>query len=176
MELKDTIVEKGFVREQSSEEYSDLLFALPVPKSKITQFGSRKISPAHTGQLNNSIDFIVPEGTGIYAAADGIVFAIKDDSKVGGPYPKYWDDGNYIEIKHSNGEFTRYEHLKFKGVIVKVGEKVKQGQLIGYSGHTGFANNPHLHFEVMNYYGKGHEDYVTMKARFKDFPDVYENE
>jgi murein DD-endopeptidase MepM/ murein hydrolase activator NlpD len=132
-------------------------------------------SPAHVGSLSNSIDFAVPTGTRIYAAADGIVVRIKDDSNMRGTSLKYWALGNYIDIKHANGEFTWYEHLKFKGVLVKAGERVKKGQVIGYSGNTGFTTGPHLHFQVNRYFGKGDDDYVTLKARFSDFENVYKN-
>jgi murein DD-endopeptidase MepM/ murein hydrolase activator NlpD len=115
---------------------------------------------------------LIPEGTEVYAAADGVVTALKDDSKIGGPDPKYLYEGNYIVITH-NGESTEYEHLKYKGIVVKIGDIIKQGQLIGYSGNTEYSRGPHLHFEVMEFYGSGNEEYVTLKARFRDFQDVY---
>jgi len=167
-------INSRLVRQKSTEEYSQLFLALPVARNQITSFGSRKISPAHVGQLNNSIDFIVPKGTEIFAAAEGVVLAVKDDSKVGGSNPKHWNDGNFIEIKHDNGESTWYEHLMHRGVVVKPRERVRQGQLIGYTGNTGFTDRPHLHFELRKYYGVGPDDYVTMKARFKGFQDIYE--
>jgi murein DD-endopeptidase MepM/ murein hydrolase activator NlpD len=174
--LKKIIAEQGLVTNRSTEEYSKIFYILPVPREKLEQFGASKFSPhSHQGNMKNAIDFVVPEGTEVYAAADGIVVEIKNDSNVGGPDPKFWFEGNFIEIKH-NGESTLYEHFKFKGVLVKVGKKVKRGQLIGYSGNTGFTHGPHLHFEVRKYLSNNHEDFVTLKARFKDFIDVYENE
>jgi len=59
--------------------------------------------------------------------------------------------GNEIVIKHSNGEFTDYCHLKHKGVLVKPGQKVKAGDIIGYSGNTGWSIKPHLHFVVFKF-------------------------
>jgi murein DD-endopeptidase MepM/ murein hydrolase activator NlpD len=70
-------------------------------------------------------------------------------------------------------ETTWYEHLRHKGVVVNEGEKVKAGQLIGFSGNTGLSPAPHLHFQVNKYFGPGEDDYVTLKARFKDYPDPY---
>ncbi len=76
----------------------------------------------------------------IYAAADGVVYSTKDKDKTG----KSW--GNYVKIKHSNSTYTLYAHLK-DGIKVKKGQKVKQGDLLGYMGNTGDSNGNHLHFE-----------------------------
>lgn len=170
-EQKAALRKEGLVTEKSTDEYSKILYVVPLPKDKIIKVGVKQ-SPAHIGNLCNSIDFAVPEGTEIYAAADGIVIDVKDDSNVNGRDIKYWNEGNYIIIKH-NDEFTQYEHLKFKGVLVKVGEIVKQGQTIGYSGNTGYSGGPHLHFECQRYLKSDDNNYVTLKARFKDFRDVY---
>lgn len=58
--------------------------------------------------------------------------------------------GNYLVIDHGNGEFSVYGHLKQGSAKVKVGETVKQGQLIGQIGASGSANFPHLHYELQN--------------------------
>ena len=170
-EEQKSLVEKNLVKGRSSDKNSKNVYVLPVPREKIWRIVSSSIT--HIGNLCNSIDFLVPEGTEIYAAASGVVTALKDDSNTGGPDPKYWYEGNYVVIKH-NGESTGYEHFKHKGIAVKVGEIVKQGQLIGFSGNTGYSRGPHLHFEVMEFFGPKDDDYVTLKARFKDFPNVYE--
>jgi murein DD-endopeptidase MepM/ murein hydrolase activator NlpD len=56
--------------------------------------------------------------------------------------------GNIVVIKHDNGYFTRYYHLKYKSVTVKVGQRVEQGDVIGYMGNTGYSFGGHVHFEV----------------------------
>jgi len=128
----------------------------------------RTDSPAHKGNLKNSIDFLCNEETPIYAAASGKVVFVKQDSKIGGPDKKYWNDGNRIVIKHTNEEHTAYEHLKFNGAKVKVGQAVKKGQIIGYSGNTGFTLAPHLHFEVFRFTGPDKEkDFETLKVKFE---------
>ena len=165
------LLEKNLIKDKVSYEYSKISYMLPVPKEKIIRIVSSSIT--HIGNLCNAIDFLVPEGTDVYAAADGTVTTIKDDSNIGGFDPKYWYEGNYCVIKH-NRESTGYEHFRYKGIVAKVGDVVKQGQLIGYSGNTGYSRGPHLHFEVMEFFGLGNEDYVTLKAKFKDFHDVYE--
>lgn len=77
----------------------------------------------------------------IYASADGVVYSIKDNDKTG----KSW--GNYVKIKHDDKTYTLYAHLK-DGIKVKVGDKVKMGDLLGYMGSTGKSNANHLHFEI----------------------------
>jgi murein DD-endopeptidase MepM/ murein hydrolase activator NlpD len=94
-------------------------------------------------------DFVMPVGTPLVAARDGIVIAIKSDSSVGGPYSMYADQANFVSIYHADGTIANYFHLKKGGVAVKEGQEVKQGELIGYSGSTGFSSGPHLHFEVV---------------------------
>jgi len=125
-------------------------------------------SPAHVGNLKNSIDFLCEEGTEVFAALDGEVVEVKDDSKISGEDKKYEKDGNYIEIKHANGEYSEYEHLKFKSAKVKVGDKVRKGQLIALSGATGWLAHlgAHLHFMVGEY-GKTIKDYETLEIKWQ---------
>ena len=94
------------------------------------------------------MDFIAPKGTSVLAAADGIVTFINDDSNVGEPDASYWLYTNFIIISHSNGEFSRYDHLDYKSSKVKLNQKVKVGEEISKVGMTGFTYLPHLHFQV----------------------------
>lgn len=94
-----------------------------------------------------ALDFSMPEGTPVYAARGGVIYAFKDNSNEGGPFAKYGKKANYIMIKHSDGSIGCYWHLQMNGVLVKHGKVVK-GQLIGFSGSTGFVLRPHLHFSV----------------------------
>jgi murein DD-endopeptidase MepM/ murein hydrolase activator NlpD len=122
-------------------------YRLPVPKD-LLQRTDRTSSPAHLGKLRNAIDFVVDEKTSILAAADGIVSFVKDDSNTGGPNPAYWNHTNFIVIMHSNGEYSRYDHLRYNSSKVKVGQYVVAGKEIAKVGMTGFTYLPHLHFQV----------------------------
>lgn len=115
-----------------------------------------KSSPAHVGRLKNSVDFIVPVGTTIKAGLDGVVVDVKQDSDIGGDDESFDKFGNYIEIRHRNGEYSIYEHIMKNGSKVKKGERVKANQPIGLSGATGWLGGlgPHTHFDVHKYYGK----------------------
>ena len=129
---------------------------------------SYKDSPAHTGRLQHAVDFICREGTTIKAAFDGLVVEVKQDSNLGGQTEDFDMMGNYIEIKHPNGEYSIYEHIMQNGSTVKVGDNVKVGQNIGCSGKTGWIAHlgPHLHFDVHVYVGRGSEDYESIKINW----------
>lgn len=136
-------------------------YSYPVDKKYVTRI-SKDESPAHTGPLINSIDFIVPKGTPVKAASEGRVVDLKADGKIGGDFKRFEKHGNFIELYHKNGEYSEYEHLQ--KVIVKIGETVKRGQVIGYSGATGWLGGlePHLHFMVGIY-----QNYRTLKIKWQ---------
>jgi murein DD-endopeptidase MepM/ murein hydrolase activator NlpD len=127
-------------------------YSLPVPKENLERI-DRTSSPAHVGKLRNAIDFIAAENTPVLAAADGVVTFVKDDSHTGGPSIEYWHDSNFIVIQHSNGEYSRYDHLAHRSAVVRTGQYIKRGQIIARVGMTGFTYLPHLHFQVFIFIG-----------------------
>ena len=91
-----------------------------------------------SGRYHGAIDYSVPIGTTVYAAADGVVLQC---TSISGSY------GNYIVIQHANGLRTWYAHGN--GVFyVSAGQTVSRGQAIMQSGNSGNSSGPHLHFEV----------------------------
>lgn len=98
----------------------------------------------------NAIDITMPEGTPIVAARSGVVIEVADAYTVGGKDPALMDKANGIAIQHSDGSIARYVHLKRGGTLVRVGQTVTTGQLVGHSGNTGYSSGPHLHFVVQN--------------------------
>lgn len=86
--------------------------------------------------LHEGVDFVAEPGTGIRAAAAGVVISAER-------HPQY---GNFVEIDHGKDLTTRYAHAS--RVSVKVGQLVKRGQKIAEVGSTGRSTGPHLHFEV----------------------------
>lgn len=135
-------------------------YLVPINSKKVTRVQADSI--AHIGDLIHAVDYDAPEGTEVYAAYDGKVIAVKDDSSIGGEDQKFEDDGNYIEILHENNEVSEYEHLRFKSAIVRVGDFVKVGMKIAEVGNTGWSECPHLHFMV---YPKDQE-YKTLEIVF----------
>ncbi|MDD5716188.1 MAG: M23 family metallopeptidase [Sulfuricurvum sp.] len=103
---------------------------------------------SHKGLSAYAIDFSAPIGTPVYAAREGEVVGMDVTHTEGGPSPEYRPYMNYINIRHSDGTLGNYFHLKQGGSVVKIGQQIKRGDLIGYSGSTGYCTAPHLHFSV----------------------------
>jgi murein DD-endopeptidase MepM/ murein hydrolase activator NlpD len=101
------------------------------------------------GTINeHALDFLMPEGTPILAARAGVVIAVRQESDHGGPDLKYKQCGNYVTIRHADGTYGEYLHLRQNGARVRLGDSVQAGQLIALSGNTGYSSEPHLHFVV----------------------------
>ena len=101
-----------------------------------SNFGWRVDPFTGKSAMHEGVDYVVPEGTPIHAAASGIVV-------YAGMHP---DFGNLVEIDHGNDIVTRYAHAS--KLMVEVGQLVKRGQLISLVGSTGRSTGNHLHFEV----------------------------
>lgn len=141
-------------------------YSLPVPKDALQRI-DRTSSPAHVGRLKHAVDIIAPENTLVLAAADGIITYVKDDSNMGGPNMRYWFDSNFIVIQHTNGEYSRYDHLAHKSSRVMMGQRVSIGQVIARVGTTGFTYLPHLHFQVFIFTGGNiWTDFETLQVNF----------
>jgi hypothetical protein len=124
---------------------------------------------SHRGDY--ALDFRLKKGNEIYAAREGIVVSTEDDNTKGGPRKKFLSKGNHIIIKHSDGTYAAYWHLSHQGVLVKNGESVQKGQLIGISGNTGYSSWAHLHFDVY-YFENGKQ--VTIPTKFQTAKGIEE--
>jgi len=102
----------------------------PIHGPVSSEFGPR------WGGFHPGIDIAVPTGVPIAAAGSGVVV-------VAGPNGGY---GNFVVIDHNNGYSTAYAHQS--QIAVSQGQTVKQGEVVGYVGSTGFSTGPHLHFEI----------------------------
>lgn len=116
----------------------------------------------HSHKDELSLDFKMKPGTKIFAARNGLVVEIKEDSDRGGVKDEYLGEGNHIIIQHADSSYAGYWHLEKDGVSVQIGEWVKKGQYIGTSGNTGYSAFPHLHFYVYARQG----EFKTLATRF----------
>ena len=102
----------------------------------------------HKGHSRYAIDFAMDVGTEVYAARNGVVVKLKENSNKGGDSRKFSRYGNYVTIEHDDSTLATYYHLRQYGVIPKIGDKIQRGDLIAYSGNTGYSSGPHLHLAV----------------------------
>lgn len=102
-------------------------------------------NPGNKGVGLYAIDFEMPIGTPLIAARSGKVVAVQDTFVDGNDRDL---EENFVMIQHSDGTVARYIHMRLRGSLVTVGQEVKQGQRIGFSGNTGQTGGPHLHFDV----------------------------
>jgi murein DD-endopeptidase MepM/ murein hydrolase activator NlpD len=113
-------------------------------------------------------DFRMPEGTPVVAALDGVVRLARGDSEEGGCDPSMARKANYVVLEHAHGLETQYLH--FSVVSVTPGRKVRRGDLLGYSGKTGWACGAHLHFKVAVPVSAGWNN-PSVEARLAGFGD-----
>ena len=114
--------------------------------------GKCEVSQKYKGASHNGIDLVGAGYTldNVVAHSDGTVVGIvsncnRNTSKTG---KKIY--GNYVKIKHDNGMYTFYAHLKYGSLAVKLNQRVTKGTVLGYMGNTGYSFGAHLHFEVRN--------------------------
>ena len=114
------------------------LLRTPMDGAKLTsRFGMRNHPILGYSKMHKGVDFGAAKGTPIQAAGDGSV----EMAGANGAY------GNYVRLRHSSGYATAYAHMS--RIAVKPGQRVRQGQVIGYVGSTGRSTGPHLHYEVL---------------------------
>jgi murein DD-endopeptidase MepM/ murein hydrolase activator NlpD len=104
----------------------------------------------HTDGANrHAIDFVMPVGTGVYAARSGVVIEVASE---------YFESGvdlatdasraNIVRVLHADGTMALYAHLNWNSIRVEPGQRVARGEHLADSGNTGFSTGPHLHFVV----------------------------
>jgi len=126
--------------DNSGQSAKKFLIRKPLNGGKFRSgFGMRR-HPIHKyTKMHRGVDWAAPRGTPIFAAGNGVV------KKAG------WSSGygRRIELQHTNGYLTTYNHMTGFATGIKEGSRVSQGQVIGYVGSTGLSTGPHLHYEVL---------------------------
>lgn len=121
-------------------EYSGGQFVKPIAGGHLSSSYGYRIHPIlHTRKFHDGTDIAAPQGTPIYATADGVVAST-------GYMNGY---GNTVVIYHGNGLSTLYAHIRHGGIVVSEGQKVSAGQKIAEVGSTGRSTGPHLHLTVI---------------------------
>jgi murein DD-endopeptidase MepM/ murein hydrolase activator NlpD len=116
------------------------LLLKPVDNARLTSgYGPRSNPVLKRRQMHRGIDWAAPRGTPVRAAGNGVVVAIER----AGAY------GRYVEIDHGGSVATVYAHLHRYASGLRIGRRVRQGDVIGRIGSSGRATGPHLHYEVL---------------------------
>ena len=123
-------------------------------KDRVVPRSSKRITQKYKPLFHKGVDIgwsTVEENNKIHANCKGIVYEIQDNqvNNKKSTGKKTW--GNYVYVKHPNGMFTRYAHLKI-GIPVKVGQEVDENTIVGIMGNSGNSYGRHLHFEVATAY------------------------
>ena len=120
------------------------IFSPPLDNIYITQYFGKTVDAKrlYSSGTHNGIDFRASRGTPIKAVLDGIVKGFGNTDEQKGCYSY----GKWILIDHPNGLSTLYAHLDL--IKVSAGQTIKTGEVIGYSGQTGYSTGPHLHLTV----------------------------
>jgi len=134
-----------------AQHSADAHYRLPFPESErfpISQAFGGEVS--HIDKQNYyAVDIVMPEGTPVLAARDGVVMTVDNDFYgAGQDLSKYGDRANNIRVVHGDGTMAVYAHLQLESARVAVGDHVHAGQQLALSGNTGYTRGPHLHFVV----------------------------
>lgn len=126
--------------DETGKSAKKFLLRKPVPNARFgSAFGQRRHPISRRWKLHSGVDFSAPRGTPILAAGNGVV------EKAG------WASGygKQTIIRHANGYKTSYSHQHRFAKGIREGARVRQGQIIGQVGSTGYSTGPHLHYEVI---------------------------
>ncbi|TVR83469.1 MAG: M23 family peptidase [Rhodospirillales bacterium] len=115
------------------------LLRTPIDGARLSSgYGMRRHPILGYSRMHRGVDFAAPPGTPIFAAGDGTVDFVGRNRGF----------GNYVKIRHRSGYTTLYAHMSRFPRGLQKGQRVRQGDTIGYVGSTGMATGPHLHYEV----------------------------
>ncbi len=138
-------------------------YELPFPKGK-----NVKVYQGYNGtfshQDQNALDFSMPDGTDVLAARGGTIVQIVQNNTEACPREECKKYNNYVTVMHDDGTFAYYAHIQYNSVKVKLGDKIKTGNIIASSGNVGWTNGPHLHFVCFN---GGFDKWKTLETKFK---------
>jgi murein DD-endopeptidase MepM/ murein hydrolase activator NlpD len=120
-----------------AERYASIPSIMPTAGWLSSNFSRSRFHPIlHIARPHEGIDVSAPMGAPIVAPAGGVVVRVTKETGY----------GNVLEVDHGNGIVTKYAHCS--RIVVRMGERVKRGQVIANVGNTGLSTGPHLHYEI----------------------------
>jgi murein DD-endopeptidase MepM/ murein hydrolase activator NlpD len=126
--------------DETGKSAKKFLVRKPVPVGIMRSgFGERNHPLLHYLKMHTGVDWAAPFGTPIFAAGNGVI----EEIGLKGGY------GKYVRIRHANGYETAYGHMTAFARGLNVGSHVRQGQIIGFVGSSGFSTGSHVHFEIL---------------------------
>lgn len=140
-------------------------YELPYPPGRAYRI-DQGFDGAFSHKGRNALDFALPEGALVTAARGGEVVKVVSEHSQGGAEERFRGRANKVWVLHADGTFGCYAHFREGGIKVRVGQIVKVGDPIGEAGATGFAQGPHLHFEV-RVARSGRAKAATLAVRFR---------
>ena len=139
--------------DESGASLSTNLMKTPINGARLSSlFGNRNHPTLGYTRMHRGLDFAASRGTPVLAAADGVIVQRARNG----------DFGKYIQIKHDAVYATAYAHLSRYASTLKPGDRVRQGEVVGYVGATGLATGPNLHYEVL----RGDRQVDPLKVKF----------
>jgi len=146
------------------------IYKLPFPAGYSFTMCQGNNQGSHTGHGQYAWDFCMPIGTPVVASRGGTVKWIRQEFTEHGQGVAFADKNNYVVVDHGDGTSAMYMHLMHNGVRVQPGQHVDTGQLLAYSGNTGWSGGPHTHFMVMQ--SSDYDWYAqSLPVAFADVPD-----
>lgn len=136
-----------FAGTEPGEHDDDHVYELPFSTTDAVRVSQGYNGPrTHRREHHHAIDFSVPTGTAVHAARGGEVALVVDmpcDDAAGTGCQNV-----RVDVRHSDGSYATYQHLKPESIAVAVGEQVAVGRMLAHSGNSGRSAGPHLHFQV----------------------------
>lgn len=162
---KDSITKFPKYYDEKAKSLQNFFLKAPVKFTRISsRYTKRRFHPVqHRWKSHLGTDYAAPTGTPIHSTADGVVIASR--------YTRF--NGNYVKIRHNRKYTTQYLHMSKRKA--KVGQHVKQGQVIGFVGQTGLATGPHVCYRFwVN--GKQVDPYKQKMPNSDPLPDLLKPE